>query len=254
MKVTIITPTYNSSLHLQDCIDSVRFQDYKDIEYIVIDGNSKDDTVSIIKKNPDIVSRFLSEPDRGMYDAINKGIQLSTGEILGVLNSDDVLASPDVITTIVETFKNTGTDSTYGDLNFVHKNDITRVYRKWKGSFYDRNRFKKGWMPAHPTFYLKKELIDKYGNYENHYYSAADYEFMCRYLWKHGISSTYIPKLLVKMRTGGQSNGSLKKRLRANRRDYLAMKKNGIPFPLIVSVLKPLLKLHQYRNAVNKEK
>ena len=109
-------------------------------------------------------------------------------------------------------------------------------------------------MPAHPTFYLKKELIDKYGNYENHYYSAADYEFMCRYLWKHGISSTYIPKLLVKMRTGGQSNGSLKKRLRANRRDYLAMKKNGIPFPLIVSVLKPLLKLHQYRNAVNKEK
>ena len=253
MKVSIITPTWNSARFLQDCINSVRWQANADIEYIIVDAKSTDDTLAIIMRNSDVVTRYISESDRGMYDAINKGITLATGDIIGVLNSDDVFATEDVIETIVKTFHDTNCDSVYGDLNFVDAENINKVTRKWKSGEYQRKLFHSGWMPPHPTFYLKRSLIEKYGNYENHFYSAADYEFMCRYLYKYGISACYIPKLLIKMRRGGQSNGSLKKRLRANRRDYLAMKKNGIPFPFLVSILKPLSKLHQYR-PTNKDK
>ena len=248
MKVSIITPTWNSAKFLQACIDSIRSQTHKNVEYIIVDGRSTDDTLSIIQRNTDVVTHYISETDRGMYDAINKGIALATGELLGVLNSDDVFADDNALATIVQTFERNGCDAVYGDLNFVDSADINKVTRIWKSGEYNRNNFTRGWMPPHPTFYLRRELTDKYGLYENHFYSAADYEFMCRYLYKHGISACYIPQLLIKMRRGGQSNGSLKKRLRANRRDYLAMKKNGIPFPLLVSVLKPLSKLHQYRH------
>ena len=246
MKVTIITPTYNSEKYLEECILSVMKQDYKNIEHIIIDGRSTDQTLGIINKYSSNIVKWISETDRGMYDAINKGMAIATGDIIGILNSDDILDAPDVIGSIVKAFEEQRVDTIYGDLEYVDADDTSKVYRIWKGKPYTRNLFKTGWMPAHPTFYIKRELIEKYGGYENHYFSAADYEFMARYLFRHRLSSYYLPKLIVKMRRGGQSNNNLKKRLRANRRDYLAMKKNKIPFAFFVSILKPLSKLHQY--------
>ena len=246
MKVSLITVTYNSEKYLAQCIASVQEQTFKDIEHIIVDGGSTDNTVSIIKKYEDKIAKWISEPDRGMYDAINKGMKLATGDVIGILNSDDMLDGKDVIEAIVHAFEANNADSVYGDLEYVDKENTDRIYRVWKGKKYDRNLFKIGWMPGHPTFYIKRELIEKYGGYENHYYTAADYEFMARYLFQHKITAHYLPKLIVKMRVGGASNKNIYQRLRANRRDYLAMKKNKIPMPFVVSILKPLIKVHQY--------
>ncbi len=246
MKISLITVTYNSEKYLSHCIESVQRQSYIDLEHIIIDGKSTDNTVSIIKKYEAGIAKWVSESDKGMYDAINKGMDMATGEVIGILNSDDILVSADVISSIAQTFKEQNVDSVYGDLEYVDQENTDKIYRVWKGRKYRRNLFKTGWMPGHPTFYIKKELINKYGGYESHYFTAADYEFMARYLFKHKISSFYLPQLIVKMRRGGASNKSINQRLRANRRDYLAMKKNNIPLPFVVSILKPLLKIHQY--------
>lgn len=249
MKVTIITVTYNSEKYLQDCINSIKNQDYYDIEHIIIDGLSTDGTLDIVKRNGNFISKWVSEKDNGMYDAINKGMQMSTGDIIGILNSDDILADTDVISKIAECFTNKQINSIYGDLYYVDTLDTNKVLRVWKGQTYKRHKFSYGWMPAHPTFYIRRSLVDKLGGYESHYYTAADFEFMTRYLFKNRVSSFYLPKLIVKMRVGGQSNITFARRLRANRRDYLAMKKNNIPFPFVVSVLKPLRKVPQFYNS-----
>jgi glycosyltransferase involved in cell wall biosynthesis len=246
MKVSIITVTYNSAEYLADCINSVRKQDYHQIEHIIVDGKSTDGTIELIKSFQKDISQWISETDRGMYDAINKGMKMATGDIIGVLNSDDMFASEDVVSEIVNCFEEFQLGAVYGDLVYVQKANTNKVVRLWKGFSYKRYRFKYGWMPAHPTFYIQRELIEKFGGYESHYFTAADYEFMARYLYCHHISARYLPKLIVKMRMGGQSNNTIKSRLRANRRDYLAMKRNRIPFPLLVSLLKPMIKLHQY--------
>ena len=252
MKFSIITVTYNSEKYLADCIRSVQRQNYKNIEHIIIDGNSTDGTVKIIREYEDHVAHWISESDRGMYDAINKGLQLATGDIVGILNSDDMLASADVIRSIADCFETTNTDSVYGDLVYVQPADTKIVVRSWKGSAYKRFRFRYGWMPAHPTFYMRRSLVQQYGLYENHYFTAADYEFMARYLYRHRISATYLDTMIVKMRTGGASNVNFKMRLRANRRDYLAMKINKIPFPFVASILKPLIKIPQFKNSFSK--
>ncbi|MBK7434333.1 MAG: glycosyltransferase [Chitinophagaceae bacterium] len=247
MKITIITVTLNSEKYLEDCIRSVIAQDYQDIEHIVVDGKSKDGTVDIIKKYESHISRWISEKDHGMYDALNTGMEMATGDIIGILNSDDVLASDDVISAIARAFEDENTEATYGDLVYVQADHMDKIIRVWNGQPYKRSRFRYGWMPAHPTFYFRKKLLATCGNYETHYFSAADFEFMVRYLYRFRVNATYIPKLIVKMRQGGMSNGNILRRLRANRRDYLAMKRNGIPFAFFVSWLKPLIKLHQYR-------
>lgn len=246
MKVSLITVTYNSAKHLEDCIRSVISQDYPDIEYIVVDGLSTDNTVDIIKQHSGDISKWVSEKDYSMYDAINKGMKMATGDIIGTLNSDDVLASKDVISNIVNCFKELHVDSVFGDLVYVEADDTTRVHRYWRGTSYKRQNFHYGWMPAHPTFYVRKEVVDQLGGYETHFYSASDFEFMTRYLYKHRISSFYLEKLIVKMRKGGMSNGSISRRLRANRRDYLALRRNGVPFAFFVSLLKPIRKIPQY--------
>jgi len=253
VRVSIITVTYNSEKHLEDCIASVRKQTYGNIEHIVVDGKSTDGTLKIIQKNAGSLTHWISETDRGMYDAINKGISMATGDIIGVLNSDDMLASADVIMNIVACFDENQVDSVYGDLVYVNPSDPQLVMRYWKGLPYKRSRFNYGWMPAHPTFYIRRELIGQFGGYENHYFTAADYEFMARYLYQHKISSFYLDKMIVKMRNGGVSNKSFYGRLRANRRDYLAMKKNRIPFAFMVSILKPLIKIPQYKNAMGQK-
>ena len=247
MKVTIITVTLNSARFLEESIRSVIEQDFSDIEHIVIDGGSTDGTLTIIEKYRSHIAKYVSEKDNGMYDAINKGMKIAGGDIIGILNSDDILASPDVITTIVAGFDEPEVDAVYGDLVYVDPLNISKIKREWKGLEFKRSRFKYGWMPAHPTFYFRKNLLEKFGYYETHYFTASDYEFMARYLFYFRVKAEYIPKLIVKMRTGGMSNISISKRLRANRRDFLAMKRNRIPFPFIVSLLKPLIKLHQFK-------
>jgi glycosyltransferase len=247
MKVSIITVTLNSERYLSDCIESVRRQNYRNIEHIIVDGKSADNTLGIIGKNSDYIANWISETDRGMYDAINKGLRMATGDIVGILNSDDMFASADSVRAIVDCFETNKTDSVYGDLVYVHPENTQKIIRLWKGVSYKRYRFRYGWMPAHPTFYIRRDLIDKYGLYENHYFTAADYEFMARYLFKYKVSATYLDAMIIKMRTGGISNGDFKRRLRANRRDYLAMKKNNIPFPFFVSILKPLIKIPQFK-------
>lgn len=248
MKVTLITVTLNSENFLEDCIRSVIRQDHTDIEHIIIDGKSTDGTLAIIHKNQDHISKWISEKDYSMYDAINKGMAMATGDIIGTLNSDDVLASPDVISSIVASFEREKVNVVYGDLMYVNKDYPHEVIRRWKGGKFNSNNFRYGWMPAHPTFYFRRELLDTCGYYETHFFSAADYEFMTRYLFFHKVGAAYLPKLIVKMRCGGISNGNIVRRLRANRRDYLAMKKNKVPFATVVSLLKPVIKLHQYSN------
>lgn len=253
MKVSIITVTMNSERYLSDCINSVCRQNYKDIEHIIIDGKSTDGTLNIILQNLDHISYWVSETDRGMYDAINKGLEMATGDVVGILNSDDMFASADAVKSIVDCFETTGTDTVYGDLVYVDACNTQKILRYWKGVSYKRSRFRYGWMPAHPTFYMRRELIEQHGVYENHYYTAADYEFMARYLFLHKVSSQYIDTMLVKMRSGGISNENFKSRLRANRRDFLAMRKNKIPFSFFVSILKPLIKLPQFNSRYAKQ-
>jgi glycosyltransferase len=246
MKVSIITVTHNSAKYLQESIDSVVNQTYPNIEHIIIDGGSTDGTLDIIKQYNDHIAKWISEGDNGMYDAINKGMNLASGEVIGILNSDDILASKEVVSQIVKCFQENKIDSLYGDLVYVDQKNTKKIIRYWKGLSYSRFRFNYGWMPAHPTFYFRRDLLCDLGGYESHYFTAADYEFMARYLYRYRISSKYLPVLIVKMRVGGQSNRNIISRLRANRRDYLAMKINNIPFPHIASILKPIIKLKQY--------
>jgi glycosyltransferase len=246
MKVTIITVTYNSAKYLEQCIQSVIRQHYQDIEHIIIDGGSTDATLDIIKRYESHIAHWISEKDNGMYDAINKGMRIATGDVIGTLNSDDILASRDVIGAIVDSFTYSNVEAVYGDIVYVQQTNVQKILRVWKGGEYNRKKFRFGWMPAHPSFYISKKLIDRCGYYETHFYTAADYEFMTRYLFFHKVNARYLPKLVVKMRAGGMSNENISRRLRANRRDYLAMKKNNIPFALFVSILKPLRKLHQF--------
>ncbi|HEX8314041.1 MAG TPA: glycosyltransferase, partial [Flavisolibacter sp.] len=212
------------------------------------------DTLSIIEKNSSCITKWISEKDNGMYDAINKGMKMATGDVIGILNSDDMLAGKDVISKIVACFEETQTDSIFGDLLYVDAEETNKIHRFWRGMPYRRSLFKTGWMPAHPTFYVRKDVVDQLGGYEPHYFSASDFEFMTRYLYKHRISSYYLPALIVKMRKGGMSNGSLKKRIRANRRDYLALRINQVPFAFMVSIIKPLRKLPQYINLLHQSK
>ncbi len=246
MKISLITVTYNSARYLQNAIQSVYNQDYSNIEYIIIDGGSSDETLSIIEQNSACITKWISEKDNGMYDAINKGMKIATGDVIGILNSDDMLASKDVISKIASCFKEQKVDSLFGDLLYVNAEETNKIHRSWKGMPYNRKSFNLGWMPAHPTFYVRREIVEQLGGYETHYFSASDFELMTRYLYKHRISSYYLPELIVKMRKGGMSNGSFKKRFRANRRDYLALKNNKVPFAFMVALLKPLRKLPQY--------
>lgn len=246
MKVSIITVTFNSAQYLQNAIQSVYFQDYPNIEYIIVDGGSTDETISIIQQNSSCVTKWISEKDNGMYDALNKGMTMATGDVIGILNSDDMLAGKDVISKIAACFQDQQVDSLFGDLIYVDAEQTDKIHRFWRGTKYNRSLFNTGWMPAHPTFYVRKDVVDQLGGYKTNYFSASDFELMTRYLYKHRISSYYLPELIVKMRKGGMSNGSLQKRIRANRRDYLALKVNRIPFPFAVSLIKPLRKLPQY--------
>ncbi len=246
MKVSIITVCLNSERTIDDVIQSVISQDYPDIEYIIVDGNSTDKTLQIISKYSDTISKVISEPDEGMYFAINKGIGMAGGDIVTILNADDLYISNDVISKMISLFSSSGADSTYGDLIYVDRKDTSKIFRYWKSENFNYRRFKKGWMPPHPTFFVKKKIYEKYGLYNTNFQFAADYELMLRFLYKHKISTAYLPEVIVKMRLGGKSNVSIWNRMRANREDRQAWKINDLKPGAFTLLLKPLLKWKQF--------
>ena len=246
MKVSIITITYNSAETVEDTIRSVLSQDYPLIEYIIVDGASKDGTLHIVNRYADKIARVISEPDKGIYDAMNKGVSIATGDVIGILNSDDFYADSTVITDIVNTLQMASSDACYADLVYVDKQNTSRIVRSWKSGEYTPGFFLRGWMPPHPTFFLKRAVYEKYGLYSLELRSSADYELMLRMVHKHGISLSYLPRVITKMRTGGQSNVTIKNRWKANKEDRLAWKMNGLQPGLFTLVRKPLSKLLQY--------
>lgn len=247
MKVSIITITYNSAATVEDTLQSVVNQDYPNIEYLIIDGKSKDNTLQIVDKYKDKITKVVSEKDKGLYDALNKGIALATGDIVGMLHSDDLYASNHVISDIVETFKNNaGADGVYADLVFVDRNDINKVTRTWESGDYEEGDFLSGWMPPHPTFFVRKECYERFGGFNTTLRLSADYELMLRMIHKNKIKLAYLPKVVVKMRMGGASNVSFFVRLKANIEDKMAWKLNGIKPGIFTRFLKPASKITQY--------
>ncbi len=226
MKISIITIAYNSGHSIADAIQSVLNQDYADIEYIIVDGKSKDNTVEVVKSFGSRISKFVSEPDKGIYDALNKGIRMATGDVIGFMHSDDLFANNQIISKVAAVFLEKDVDSVYGDLQYVFKNDTNRVLRYWKSGKFSIRRLKMGWMPPHPTFYVKKKVYDQYGLFNTDFRIAADYDTMLRFLGKYRISTAYLPEVMVKMRVGGASNRSLKNIIKKTKEDMQAIRDN----------------------------
>ena len=245
MKVSIITITYNSEATIKDTIESVVNQSYNDIEYIIVDGKSTDNTLSIIESYKDKISKVISEKDKGLYDALNKGIALATGDLIGIIHSDDFYINNFVIEKIVKSIEENNSDAVYADLYYVDKVYTNKIFRKWKSGNYTYGRFINGWMPPHPTFFAKRSCYEKFGSFNLSFVSAADYELMLRFIHKHKIKLAYLPEFIIKMRIGGKSNVSLKNRIRANNEDRKAWVINGLKPKFYTLYAKPLRKIIQ---------
>lgn len=245
MKISVITISFNSASTIRDTIESVLSQDYPNVEYIVVDGKSKDDTVEILKSYGDKI-KWISEPDKGIYDAMSKGVKLATGDVVGIINSDDYYPDAQTLSRVAKAFENSDIEAVYGDLQYVDFSDSNKVVRNWKSGEYNKENFLKGWMPPHPTFFLKKSVYDKFGYYDATFKSAGDYELMLRMLYRHNIKVAYIPNVQMKMRVGGVSNVSLKNRIRANKEDRRAWKINDLKPRWYTLYAKPLSKIFQW--------
>lgn len=244
-QISIITVCFNAVLTIRDCIESVRTQNVP-VDHVVIDGCSTDGTLDIIEQYRPHLKTIVSEPDKGIYDAMNKGIKLVDNEIVGILNADDLYSHPGILGKVVQIFEDQDIQSCYGDLTYVDPINTEKVMRFWKSGTYNYKKFFWGWMPPHPTFFVRRNIYEKYGLFNLNLGSAADYELMLRFLVKHRISSMYLPEILVKMRSGGASNSSLKNRVRANRNDKRAWEINALsPYPWTL-LMKPLRKIPQY--------
>ncbi|MCH8330984.1 MAG: glycosyltransferase [Bacteroidetes bacterium] len=246
MKISIITAVRNCKDTIRDTIRSVVRQKHSDIEHIVIDGASTDGTREILQDQSDRFTHFVSEPDNGLYDALNKGIELSSGELIGHLNGDDIYQDEMVVSNVVEAINDSEADTAYGDLVYVDRQDTAKVRRYWKSSRMRFDYFPMGWMPPHPTFFVKKKIYETYGGFNTDLRISADYELMLRFLYKHRIPAVYVDRVLIKMREGGMSNASLKNRLEANREDRLAWTINDLKPNWYTRYLKPLSKLGQF--------
>ena len=229
MKISVITVAYNSAKTISDTLGAVAMQTHTDIEHLVIDGASKDGTVEMVRSHTNPQIRLISEPDKGIYDAMNKGLAQATGEVVGFLNSDDFYANAAVLAKIASAFQDPAVDACYADLVYVTQ-DNSRVVRYWKSKPFSKGDFAKGWCPAHPTFYVRKSVIERLGLFDQAYKLAADMEFMMRYLERGQVRAAYIPHVLVRMRLGGVSNQSWKNIVLQNKEIFAALRKNGIPF------------------------
>jgi len=246
LKVSIITASHNSVDTIVDTINSVLTQTYPDIEYIVIDGASSDGTKDIVTSFGQRISRFVSEPDEGLYDAINKGIRIATGEIVGILNSDDFFCNNTVIERVVESFMGNEIDAVFGDVQFVDTVNTSRVVRYYSSKHFKTARFRFGFMPAHSSFYVKRELFEKLGYYKTDYKIAADYELLIRFLYINKISYKYLEMPFVSMRMGGVSNKSIHSMYTLNKEIAKACRENGIKTNYIFIYSKYFSKLFEF--------
>lgn len=246
MKVSIITAVLNSRAYIEDCISSVLKQTYSNIEYIIIDGGSTDGTVDIIRKYEKRISIWVSEPDRGIYDAMNKGIKMASGDVIGILNSDDYYADCDCIADVVDSITQNRVDSCYGDLMYIDRRNINKTIRLWRSGSFKKENFRRGWMPPHPTFFVRREVYERFGLFLLDFPLTADYELMLRFLYKNDVSTTYIPKCLVMMRTGGSCKPGPLKTFNNMVENYYAWKVNDLRTNSLTFLMKPLLKTVQY--------
>ena len=247
LKVSIITAVYNAASTVASTIESVIGQTYPNIEYIVVDGMSTDGTDKICNRYSDRIHLMIREKDHGIYDALNKGLSSATGDVIGLLHADDFFASSKVVERIASEFQgDSEIDGVYGDLMYVDARDVEKRLRLWKSTEYRKSRFRWGWMSAHPTVYFRRECYDRFGYFRTDFRLAADYELMLRMMMIHDATMKYIPETLVKMRSGGKSNQSIRNRLLANREDRMAWLVNGLRPPFGLRLTKPLRKLPQY--------
>ncbi|MFZ4739781.1 MAG: glycosyltransferase family 2 protein [Bacteroidales bacterium] len=246
MKISIITATFNSSATISDCINSVNQQSYENIEHIIIDGASTDNTIEIINSIPNRIKMIISEPDKGIYDAMNKGIELATGDIIGILNSDDFYIDNTALKKIVDIFKSKNIDSLYTNLYIVAATDTNKIIRKCRYCKFNPELFKWGWHPPHPTFFVKKEVYQKYGDFNINLDVSADFELLLRFLYKNKISTFFWDEFILKMRNGGESMGSIKKILLGNKNVIKAFNLNNIRISKLYPFYRILLKLKQY--------
>ena len=246
--ISLITVTYNSERTLRDTIQSVLNQTYSDIEYIVIDGLSKDCTVDIIREYEPLFQgrlKWKSEKDNGLYDAMNKGISMSTGDIVGIINSDDFYHRRDIISKIVETFQNKKIQAAYGDVRFVNPDNLGKTVRYYSSGSFSLRRFRYGFMPAHPTFFTYRKYFEEFGYYKTDYRIAADYELLVRFLHTHQLKTAYIPLDFMKMRTGGISTASIKSNIILNKEIVRACGENGIWTCMPLLFLKYFIKIFE---------
>lgn len=247
MKISIITATYNSAATIRDCIQSVNSQTYNNIEHIIIDGASKDNTLEIINSLPNRVITIVSEPDKGIYDAMNKGIKAATGDVIGILNSDDFFASNDVIENIVKEFSNDSTlEGIYTNLYYVNQDNPDQIIRHWVSNSFKKRSFFKGWHPPHPTLYLRREVYEKYGNFNLDFSLSADFELMLRFFEKYNIKTKYLPITTIRMRLGGATSKNWQNVRNQNIQCINAFRTNGFRPPLLYPVYRLLPKLLQF--------
>ena len=249
MKVSIITITYNSAITLRDTMEAVLSQTSKNIEYIVVDGASKDDTVKIIKEYESKFNgqmRWVSEPDKGLYDAMNKGIRMATGDIVGIINSDDFYHRTDVIAKVVEGFQENGIEAIYGDVRFVNPDNLDKTVRYYSSKHFSHQLFRYGFMPAHPTFFTYRRYFEEFGYYKTDYKIAADYELLIRFLYTHKLKSKYLPLDFMKMRMGGTSTASIKSNILLNKEIVRACRENDIWTCMLLLFLKYFIKIFEF--------
>lgn len=241
MKISIITVTWNSSATLRNTMESVLNQTYSDIEHIIIDGGSSDNTMDIVHELEPYYNgclRYISEKDRGLYDAMNKGINMATGDIVGILNSDDFYTSNDILSTIASKMKCSNIDAVYGDIHFVKANDLKKCVRYYSSKFFHRRWMRLGFMPAHPSFYCRREVYERYGVFDLSYKVASDFENLLRLIFVNRIRTCYIAKDCVTMRTGGVSTSGMASHKQILRDHQLALKNNGIYSNVFLELLR----------------
>ena len=244
MRVSIVTVCLNSGGTIEDAINSVLGQDYRDIEYIVVDGGSTDSTLDIIKRYKNNIAKVISEPDNGVYDAMNKGIKSSTGDIIAILNSDDVYAEHTIVSRVVEFIQSNSLDAAYGDLVYIDKNSNDHITRFWKPGEYKKGAFSYGWVLPHPTFFCRKNIFEKFGYFNDKLQIAADFELMLRFVEKHHIKIGYLPKVIVKMRKGGKAN-VLRGIIRGNLEIIRSFRRNSVHLSPLFFLYRPITKILQ---------
>ena len=246
MKISIITVCFNSAATIKDTLRSIAAQTHPDIEHIVIDGGSTDGTMEIVNRNRERLAHVVSEPDRGIYDAMNKGLALASGDVVGFLNADDFYATPNALQLVAAPFMDSRVEAVYADLVYVDAVDTDKVVRYWKSRDFRPGLFLNGWMPAHPTFFVRREIYERLGGFDPQFRLQADFELTMRFLEIHRICSVYLPTILVKMRMGGASNNSILNIVKGNIEAYRACKKNGLPVTWLFIVKKLLSRVPQF--------